>query len=70
MAQDRREQALRIGALLADGAPRDLEAIAAALELPSPEPVFLNLRYLCANARGYTAEGDWGQPATLRFRRS
>ena len=60
----------RIGALLADGAPRDLEAIAAALELPSPEPVFWNLRYLCANARGYTAEGDWGQPATLRFRRS
>ena len=59
----------KIEVLLADGQARDLDTIAAALGLSSPEPVFWILRYLCANPRGYAAEGDWGQPASLMFRR-
>jgi glucose-6-phosphate isomerase len=39
------------------------------MDLATPEPLFWTLRHLCANARGYGAEGDWGRPETLRFRR-
>jgi glucose-6-phosphate isomerase len=57
----------RVEGLLADGLPRSLAAIQAELELETVEPVFWMLRHLCANARGYGAEGDWGRPGTLRF---
>ncbi len=59
----------RIEAQLADGQPRDLAAIASALALESPEQAFWILRHLSANARGYGTEGDWGDPATLVFRK-
>jgi glucose-6-phosphate isomerase len=59
----------RIETLLADGQPRDLAAIASALELESPEPAFWILRHLSANARGYGVEGDWGDPPALVFRK-
>jgi glucose-6-phosphate isomerase len=59
----------KLESLLADGQPRSLEAIAEALEAPSAEPVYWALRHLCANPRGYVAEGDWGRPASLLVRR-
>ncbi len=58
----------QLEALLADGHPRSLEAIQEELQLPSPEAAFWILRHLCGNARGYSAEGDWGNPADLMFR--
>ncbi len=58
----------RVEALLADGRPRSLAAIGAELELETVEPVFWLLRHLCANARGYVAEGAWGEPDGLSFR--
>jgi glucose-6-phosphate isomerase len=41
--------------------------LAASLELPTPEALFWTLRHLCHNSRGYRAEGDWGNPESLRF---
>jgi glucose-6-phosphate isomerase len=58
----------RLEQVLADGQERDLVGLQGALQLPSPEPLFWILRHLCANGRGIAAEGDWGQPASLRFR--
>jgi glucose-6-phosphate isomerase len=55
--------------LLADGQPRTLCQLQEQLQMSSPEPLFWILRHLCANARGYSASGDWGQPAELVFRR-
>ena len=60
----------RLEALLADGQPRSLQELAAALELASPEPLFWTLRHLCHNPRGLVAEGSWGDPASLRFRQA
>jgi glucose-6-phosphate isomerase len=57
----------RLEALLSDGTARTLEELAASLELSSPEALFWTLRHLCHNSRGYLAEGDWGDPASLRF---
>jgi glucose-6-phosphate isomerase len=59
----------RVESLLADRQPRDLAAIAEALDLEAVEPLFWILRHLSANARGYAAEGDWADPAGLIFRR-
>ena len=55
--------------VLADGLWRSLDDIGDQLSLTSPEPLFWILRHLCANARGYSAEGEWGAPSSLRFRR-
>ena len=59
----------RLQALLADGRARGLEDLGAELQLQSPEPLFWTLRHLCANDRGYSASGDWGEPLTLRFQK-
>ncbi|MEB3185591.1 MAG: glucose-6-phosphate isomerase [Cyanobacteriota bacterium] len=59
----------RLEGLLADGNSRSLAEIQEQLTLPSPEPLFWILRHLCANPRGYSAEGQWGDPASLRFSR-
>ena len=56
----------RLEGVLADGQTRSLADLQKQLELPSPEPVFWILRHLCANPRGYRAEGHWGDPASLR----
>ncbi|MFM7360927.1 MAG: glucose-6-phosphate isomerase [Cyanobium sp.] len=64
------EQQGRLEALLADGRERGLEQLAGELELASAEPLFWSLRHLCANARGYECSGSWGDPASLRFRRT
>jgi glucose-6-phosphate isomerase len=58
---------VRLEALLSDGNSRTLEELASSLGLASPEPFFWTLRHLCHNSRGYRAEGDWGDPASLRF---
>ena len=60
----------RLEALLADGEPRSLAMIQSALGAESPEAIFWILRHLCANGRGFAAEGSWGQPSTLLFRHS
>jgi len=60
----------RLEALLADGGSRTLAELATALELPTPEPLFWILRHICHNPREVVAEGDWGDPASLRFRRA
>ena len=59
----------QLEALLADGQPHGLEALAEALGLQSPEPLFWILRHLCFNQSGYSATGDWGQPQSLSFQK-
>ncbi len=59
----------QLEALLADGQPRTAEQLQQSVGADSPEAVFWILRHLCANHRGYQAEGDWGQPAALVFRK-
>ena len=60
----------RLEQALGDGQEHDLAGLQAALQLPSPEPLFWILRHLCANGSGLEARGDWGEPASLRFRRA
>ncbi|CAK6694224.1 MULTISPECIES: glucose-6-phosphate isomerase [unclassified Synechococcus] len=55
---------------LADGQPRSLAALQNELGSDSPEPLFWILRHLCGNDRGYQADGNWGEPASLVFRRA
>ena len=59
----------QLEALLADGQPRTAEQLQQSVGADSPEAVFWILRHLCANHRGFQAEGDWGQPAALVFRK-
>jgi glucose-6-phosphate isomerase len=60
----------RLEQALSDGQEHDLAGLQASLQLPSPEPLFWILRHLCANGGGLAARGDWGEPASLRFRRT
>ncbi len=60
----------RLEGVLADGQARSLQDLQQRLELASPEPLFWTLRHLCANQRGYSATGDWGNPSDLVFQRS
>jgi glucose-6-phosphate isomerase len=57
----------RLEALLAHGGSHSLAELQQQIGIPSPEPLYWILRHLCANPRGYSAEGDWGDPASLRF---
>jgi glucose-6-phosphate isomerase len=60
----------RIEAVLADGQPRNVEALQEATGSDGAEGVFWILRHLCMNGRGYGATGDWGSPAGLLFHRT
>jgi len=60
----------RLEATLADGQSHSLSGLRESLGLESPEPLFWILRHLCFDDRGYSAQGDWGQPATLRFQKN
>jgi len=60
----------RLEAALADGRERSLAELQEELQIASPEPLFWGLRHLCANPRGYVASGSWGDPDSLRVRRS
>jgi len=63
----------RIEQTLADGQARTLVQLHQDLgegAPTSPEPLFWILRHLCGNQRGYQADGDWGRPNALVFRRT
>ena len=57
----------RVESVLKDGASRSVAEIRQALGEGSDESVFWIMRHLTANKRGYTAEGDWASPASMRF---
>ena len=59
----------RIQAVLADGQPRDVQALQQATGSNGAEAVFWILRHLCMNDRGYQASGDWANPSDLLFHR-
>ena len=59
----------RLEALLADGAPKRLADLQQALGESTPESLYWILRHLCANARGYSATGSWGDPDGLTIRK-
>ena len=56
----------RVEGALADGSTRNIAELAESLE-GSEESIFMTLRHLVGNDRGYRAEGDWSAPLTLRF---
>ena len=56
----------RVEGALADGSTRSIAELAESLE-GSEESIFMTLRHLVGNDRGYRAEGDWSAPLTLRF---
>ena len=56
----------RVEALLADGTARSIDELAQSLN-GSAESIFMILRHLVGNDRGYAAEGDWSNPLSLRF---
>jgi glucose-6-phosphate isomerase len=58
----------QVEAVLRDGQDRSVQEVRAAAESDDIEAVFWILRHLCANGRGFEAEGDWSEPASLRFR--
>ena len=60
----------QVEALLADGVSRSVSDVQQAIGEGSMESVFWILRHLCANSRGYVAQGSWDQPASLRFAKS
>ena len=60
----------RIEAILQDGASRSVSEIRQAVGDGSDEAVFWIMRHLSGNSRGYQAEGDWANPASMRFSRS
>ncbi len=60
----------RVEAVLQDGASRSVNEIRQAVGDGSDESVFWIMRHLAGNDRGYRAEGDWANPASLRFSRS
>ena len=60
----------RVEELLADGVARSIDDLAQALGENSEESMFMTLRHLVGNNRGYAADGDWAEPITLRFRKS
>ena len=57
----------RIEAVLKDGAPRTVSEIRQAVGDGSDEAIFWIMRHLAGNDRGYRAEGDWANPASMRF---
>jgi glucose-6-phosphate isomerase len=57
----------RVEAVLKDGAPRTVSEIRQAVGDGSDEAIFWIMRHLAGNDRGYRAEGDWSNPASMRF---
>ena len=57
----------RVEAVLADGVERTVDEIQKIIGAGSDEAIFWILRHLTANSRGYFANGDWCDPASLRF---
>ena len=57
----------RVEAILADGVARSADEIRLALGDGTDESIFWILRHLPGNQRGFSAHGDWSQPASMRF---
>ena len=57
----------RVEAILADGVARSADEIRLALGDGTDESIFWILRHLTGNQRGFSAQGDWSQPASMRF---
>lgn len=53
--------------VLSDGTSRSVVEIQQAIGEGSVEAIFWILRHLTGNNRGYTAQGSWDSPASLRF---
>ena len=58
---------VRVEAILADGVARSADEIRKALGDGTDESIFWILRHLTGNKRGFSAQGDWSQPASMRF---
>ena len=58
----------RVEDLLADGTSRSIPDLAQALD-GAEESIFMILRHLVGNDRGYAVEGIWSDPLSLRFRK-
>ena len=46
---------------------RSADEIRLALGDGTDESIFWILRHLTGNQRGFSAQGDWSQPASMRF---
>ena len=57
----------RVEAILADGVARSADEIRLALGDGTDESIFWILRHITGNQRGFSAQGDWSQPASMRF---
>jgi glucose-6-phosphate isomerase len=57
----------RVEAILADGVARSADEIRLALGDGTDESIFWILRHLSTNKRGFSAQGDWSKPASMRF---
>ena len=60
----------RVEQVLADGQARSVSEVQSAIGDGTVEAVFWILRHLTANTRGYSAQGSWDAPATMRFQKS
>jgi len=60
----------RVEAILADGVARSADEIRLALGDGTDESIFWILRHLTGNKRGFSAQGDWSKPASMRFSKS
>ena len=57
----------RVENVLQDGVPRTVSEIRQVLDDGSDESIFWIMRHLAGNKRQYNAQGDWSNPAGMRF---
>ncbi len=57
----------QVEAVLSDGVERSVDEVQQIIGEGSDEAVFWILRHLNANDRGYSAQGNWSHPASMRF---
>ena len=60
----------KVEAVLNDRVARSVAEIRQVLGDESDESIFWILRHLAGNNRGYVAQGDWANPASMRFSKS
>ena len=60
----------RVEAILADGVARSADEIRLALGDGTDESIFWILRHITCNKTGFSAQGDWSKPASMRFSKS
>ena len=57
----------RVENVLQDGVPRTVSEIRQVIDDGSDESIFWIMRHLAGNKRQYNAQGDWSNPAGMRF---